>query len=583
MHLSGMLPWLRNPPDEHHAVTVQRLTRVWVKDAYLGNALAGLPWVADGIARNEAHAIWGLERIAGKDLELTRTIANLPWFADDVMRNELYAINGMDGIAAKDLELARMIASLSWFADDVDDNEVQTIWDVYRMASKDIEAAKIMMSSFKFNGELKATLTLGVLDSFVDLANAGAKTLEQLTTQTWFLDGLDDSEAALVVTLGTANNISPDLYQDLLSTHYVQNKAISLPLAGDVDIWIFQNEPFLPFEDLPARVAETAQISEKFLGIPFPVTDIIFLAVAPRERAVWEYGAAHLGAHIVLVRFEFEEGLPIAHEMAHYYTKGPQWLNEGGANFIASYVHHQMGVFDFSDRSQKVARLANQHCTGHIWSKYPIENIRHINYMLANQRGLDIPNTCLYLLGEKFLLTAFTTIGKDAVSSALRELFLLETVTEKTIYDTFLKHTSDDREEEFLDLYRRVHGGHYAFLQTGFSDDHSDEAKGATVIMQGEVVEGELDYMFDFDYFRFQPVSGKVYRVNVAHETLRLSSVSIYSSLNQRRQSWLESSRVGSELQMLWSVPRPGEYYVAVQNFGGKTGTYTLTITPVDD
>ena len=617
-HLSGMLPWFRNPPDDHHAATVQRLTHIWIKDAYLGNALAGLPWVADGMARNEAHAIWGLERISAKDLELAGTIANLPWFADDAMRNELHAINGMDGIAGKDLELARTIASLSWFTDDVNGSEVQAIWGAYRIAekdlelartiaslswftddvddnemhainsmdgiaAKDLELARIMMSSLKFIGDPKATLTFGVLDSFVDLANAGDKTFEQLTTQPWFLDGLNDPEAALVVTLGEANNISSDLYQDLLNTHYVQNKTISLPLAGDVDIWVFQSEPFPAFEDLSTRIAETARVSEGFLGVPFPVTDVIMLMVNPSYRRHWDYGGAHFGSFIVIARFNYGEGLPVAHEMAHYYTKGPGWLVEGGANFVASYVHHQTGVFDFDDRSNKVTRLTKQHCTGHRHSKYPIENIRHFEYMMANQRGLDPPITCLYLLGEQFLFSTFATIGEEAVSSALRELFLSEPVTEEMIYGTFLKHAPDDRKEDFRDLYRRMHGGPYVFSETDFSDDHGDEAAVATAIEVEEAIKGTLDYIFDFDFFRFQPESGKVYRVNVAHETLLPSSVSIYSSHSQRRQSWLESGRVGSELQMLWSVPGPGEYYLAVQNFGGKTGTYTLTITPVDD
>ena len=41
----------------------------------------------------------------------------------------------------------------------------------------------------------------------------------------------------------------------------------------------------------------------------------------------------------------------------------------------------------------------------------------------------------------------------------------------------------------------------------------------------GEPIEGVLDYMFDFEFFRFNAEEGLKYRMNVNHELLQATSV----------------------------------------------------------
>ena len=43
--------------------------------------------------------------------------------------------------------------------------------------------------------------------------------------------------------------------------------------------------------------------------------------------------------------------------------------------------------------------------------------------------------------------------------------------TEEEIYGTFLKHTPPGLEDEFRDLYRRLHGGPFAFPETEVSNE----------------------------------------------------------------------------------------------------------------
>ena len=70
---------------------------------------------------------------------------------------------------------------------------------------------------------------------------------------------------------------------------------------------------------------------------------------------------------------------------------------------------------------------------------------------------------CKYGFGRHFLIGLFETVGEAAISSALREVYLrilaAPDPTEEEVYRTFLKYVSPSLEEEFPDLYRRLHGG----------------------------------------------------------------------------------------------------------------------------
>ena len=69
-------------------------------------------------------------------------------------------------------------------------------------------------------------------------------------------------------------------------------------------------------------------------------------------------------------------------------------------------------------------------------------------------------------LVELFLDSLFELLGEEAMSASLRELYLMRIEggepTEADIYRIFLKHTPPGLEDEFRDLYRRLHGGPYA-------------------------------------------------------------------------------------------------------------------------
>ena len=487
------------------------------------------------------------------------------------------------GLEQENPEAGKAMWAQPWAADGITEDEVPVIGKLVRLAYIDTPSALAAAEYFNVqNGDL-INLAIVALASLQGQQEA----LDQLKAQPWFADGLDDAEAALVVTLSIASS-SPELYNDLLRDHHTQHKTISFPIAGDVNFWIIENVLPSLGDDLLAVIENTARIAEGFLGLAFPTSDII-LHVIESENYFHSPGTGHYGSHMVISRHLVDYPHVFAHETAHYYFTqrifDAPWLAEGGADFIVTYVDDQMGVRDLAD--QRTALQDFRPCIG------LAENIRHYMYLIQNVYfGLFSAN-CEYRMGESLLLDIHEIFGEEATLSALRELFSRtegwrRRATEEEIYLVFLNHAPPDREEAFRDLYRELHGGAFAFDKAEFSDDHGDDVDTASTIMVGESASGTLDYMFDFDFFRFSAEEGQRYRMKVNHESLHHTGVTLYAPDGLTQEyggygNWKSRWRLPTGPQILWVAPSSGQYYFAVQNFGGKTGPYTVTIDTADD
>ena len=558
------------------------------RDVEIARRIASFSWYADDSldtwAESVGSTVGAVSRIAASDIDLARKITGLSWFADRITYEEWVAVLYLSRLAPSHIELARKVAGLPWFVDDVTDKEAAAVHHLSDLADSDIELAEKITEHSWFTD--RGTLGSYVLGSLAHLARLDTDVLSQLTDQRWFADGLDEEEAALVTILGWWGSRSPELYADLMRTYYTRYRAVSLPLAGEVNIWIFQNTPFPQNEDLLTIIEDTARISEGFLRVPFPTTDIILLVVDDVDGRYGIWRGGHYSSFMVLTRGP-EGVLQVRHETAHYhFVLGPKWLVEGGAHFIETYVKDRTGVQSIADRKANVSQRVRSQCL----DLNEIENIRHYAYVLGRSAGLV--EACIYEMGEVLLFNVFEIFGEDILVSALGELFGLmlaresfeggEDEMEELVFDTFLKHTPPELQEEFRDLYHRLHGGPYAYPVIDPLDDHGDDAATATEVRVGEVTTGTLDYHFDFDYFNFRAEEGQRYRIGVHHEALRSSSLMLYGHDGLARERTLYRwTATGRGPQIRWTPTSSGDYYLAVHNFGGKSGRYTLEITPV--
>lgn len=249
------------------------------------------------------------------------------------------------------------------------------------------------------------------------------------------------------------------LFRDLLAARYTQSTTISLPLAGEVRLWVFHHGPLSPDQDIPAMMEHSVRGVERMMAVPFPRSDVILLLVNAPAYGQPALGGVNMGDSLVL--FRDSEQFPLAgllhHEIAHFYFAfeiGPFWLVEGGANFAQAYIPAWGGSANWTGPVP-----ANEHI-GTLCAENGFPNI----HALSDPPDRTWQSTCQYGLGQHFLTSLFNTLGEAAFSAALGELYgsyrqLQFHPTEEQVYRTFLRHTPPDRQAAFLEVYRRLHGG----------------------------------------------------------------------------------------------------------------------------
>ena len=556
-HLSGTVSWFDDTPySAASAEAAGYLLNFWRRDAVFGSRVAAFGWISDQVDQEELHMLDALGRIASKNVEMATAATKFPWVLDGVAVHEPELMHALDRLTHNDIQLARKLASLPMYAD-----EEASVLDSY------------------------------VMSALIRFAEIGADTFETIVSQPWFLDGLDDDEAAAVVVLGTDPEDIGSTSGDLLNSPHTESKTVSLPMAGDVNIRVISGAPLSPDDDTLSLIEDAAREIEAFLDTPFPTDEVIALVKDLRtdEGNVFHLGefvGQHYGTHIRINRVDRQSDLDfrsiISHEMTHYYTFNPHWFNESVAELAAAYVNDRLGLQSVSARSESAAADVQSDCA----EGEGLENIRHSLYRdpLRYYYGIS---ACTYLMGENLLLQTYLTIGEEAVSSALRDLYALRGEIDREVagarmYETLLKHTPQDRRQEFRDVFRRLYGGSFEDSDAARADDHADELSGATAIEAGQTVEGALDYSFDFDYFLLRARAGRKYEFDLAHPTLPPSSILTYEP-DGEWAPWKSRARVPTGLRMQWVAPGDGPYYFAVHNFAGETGRYTLTATRVED
>ena len=417
-------------------------------------------WLADGVTWEEMWLITDLTRLVEDDPEVARQIsrgtlepyllglvsdsarqaADYPWLADGLDARELRALIEIVRIAKQAHELAERLLSYSWLTDGISQRESDGINSLADIARVDLELARQVVGMGILDDPLRdrdlhAITSLGRLIETDDLA--------LVTSQPWFTDGLSDEETAFLVVTNRDQH-SDSQYRDFLRTHFTRSATISLPLAGDVDLWVFWHLPFPDSDDTVELIEDAVRALEALMGVPFPTTDIILLLGDPDSISYSGYNA---GSHMAMDRIVGEgnhRGI-VYHETAHYYYMGiHSWFNEGFADLVVTYTMTRVGLRSFAEREDYLEKYDLPECI-----ELGFRNIQE----LLDKGG----HACL---GEFILVSLFNLLGEEATSAALRELYLMSGEQgEEDFYRVFLKHTPPGLEDEFRDLYRRLHGG----------------------------------------------------------------------------------------------------------------------------
>ena len=113
-------------------------------------------------------------------------------------------------------------------------------------------------------------------------------------------------------------------------------------------------------------------------------------------------------------------------------------------------------------------------------------------------------------------------------------------------------------------------------------DEHGNAVGDAALMEVGEPVAAGLEYAGDSDYFRFRADKGRIYRMDATLGTLDRYTyeINMYGPDGDEIE-W--SPHMLKKTGRAWEAPASGDYYVAITASGDETGSYTFTVTPIDD
>ena len=368
-------------------------------------------------------------------------IENLTWVADGITDRERRAMDDIRALAQIDPSMSQRVAGSPWLSDGVIENDLARMAGLLYMGDTYPEIAVLVTTVPGETGRLMDHL-LASLPSilFNDLGRS-----KQVLGQSWFRDGLTEEEAALIVVLRNTEEV----FVDLLQGGHVRSETISLPLAGEVDLFAVGRSE-LELEGSLERMVFGVESIESFMGTPWPDSAVIALLelesdLGRRQDRGW-YAATH-----IVVKNPF--GKTLFHELGHYYFRGrsfPRWLTEGGADFLAYYTSGLTGHgLPISTLYFEVQNSIAEHCAP--------RGAANVQEWIETKAG---SRNCPYWLGYQFLAGMYRTLGHEVVSSGLRELH--ETtggrVTEDEIYQTFLRNTPSSQRDEYRFWYHCLHG-----------------------------------------------------------------------------------------------------------------------------
>ena len=118
--------------------------------------------------------------------------------------------------------------------------------------------------------------------------------------------------------------------------------------------------------------------------------------------------------------------------------------------------------------------------------------------------------------------------------------------------------------------------GSYTLTASTIDDDHANAIEGATHAAVGDALQGSIEYEGDEDFFAFNAVEGETYQISVELGTLPDPWLMLYDT-DHEELTYNQASYIVLE------APSSGEYYVAVWDNYYSTGTYTLTVSRVED
>ena len=556
--------------------------------------IAGLPWITDMVAVRDVSTLKLLIPLHRVDPTLATTLMGQPWSTKNFNRMGDHVLRALTGIAKEDPELATLIANLPALA--------ASVW-VTSYDTEPVEGTEIIVRHYdvlaralghRFH-DFSRMRNRALTESLVYLHHNRPDQLADLMQKEWLRDGLNEEEAAFMVTAKDIGKSSPGKLERMLDTRYIQHRTVDLELEGEVNIWAIQEEPFPNGEDIVTDIEEALRALEDLFAVRLGARDVIVLLIEPEPEGNYEEIASYeipwprpvyLRSHVRIPREtdgSYDRSTLYDQLARYFHVAGPHWLEEGSADFAARYVWHRNVVGTSREWKPEPDVHINPQCLAD-YSRLDRMG-RHGYFALTSLEEQH----CHRSMGSHFLQSMYLLLGKDVTSSALRDLVLVRRtqpgprISPKTVYVSFLENLRPGQEPEFRQLYRRLHGWPLTVDLSGIVDDHGDTPDLATPIRLATATQGTLAHPLDTDYFVLAAEKGREYVLTFQHD---VKDSGVYADL---QPSWRtkEGEFIGyvdptlwilSDLPFRWKSEEGGAAFLALESSRGVTGSYTLLI-----
>ena len=404
------LGWVRDGINDLEVKTIEEFSYIAYEDAELGLSVVALGWVQDGIEDIEARAIDWISNIGSA--EVASAVVALGWVRDGINDLEVKTIEELSYIAYENAELGLSVVALGWVQDGIDDHlEVRAIGELSYIAYENAGAASwIVVMPFV---ETIEPPDVSALQSLSGLVAFEPKTFEAVRSHAALRDGISNDLAPIVATLHGVAETNPGLINVLLDPNRVslEERTISLPLAGDVILAIIRTRPSTA--NSMNRLEHAVRTAERFMGLPLPTN---YVGVLYENAVPVSSGGANFGTHIALLpENDIDDGnheapssgRGIPHEVAHYYWSGnADWMDEGAAGL--------MGYIIEGARTGKPVRPTSLPCA----YATTIAELEGLGISLGNAEF-----GCNYSLGDRLFVDLYRTLGDEQFRQGFRALY----------------------------------------------------------------------------------------------------------------------------------------------------------------
>ena len=462
-----------------------------------------LLWAQDDLTHLEWRALIHLQAFKGERPEIAEMVMALPWLNVQNFRDShLAAITNLKLISGNP-DIARTLLEFSWMQDDnYTEDERHAIQAIRLLAKSNPDQARALLSAPLDLGdqyqELHPKLLYSVSDRCFSKGSA-----QIILDQPWFNDGITHDEVALSFMLGhdkwfaqtALGNLSDDL---ILEKPNWMHDTFALP-TGDVNLYLLSMEPL---DETGPQIIEWARTGIETLAAfmgnegSWPYDFVVILLAPEHDYDEVLAPGVHFGS-FVMIRGPIEA--TVYHEMAHYYHvdghrplnwRIPKWLVEGWADFSATYIlnvnrgsdleraHYaaQAGVLAAcGPMKEEVTGVGVPSLSPGSVARDQFPQIQHLLEATTGVPRYQLQETphwaCHYPIGENFLLEIYRSLGPEVVASAFREMYRTAWLDpnvlseydgltdEEMVYKVFLDSTPPEKRDQFVDLYRQLHGG----------------------------------------------------------------------------------------------------------------------------